>query len=445
MVTEGGSTKRAAYETARLKLARVRLESVEALAAGLALVTQTVADALEVDRVGVWFLEDHDRSIVCKEQFVRSGRLHTSGAVLRARDFPTYMRALRERRAIVADDAESHATTCELSEAYLRPNRIGSLLDAPIIRGGRVIGVVCHERQGGPRAWTEREVDFAGSVGDLLALLLEQADRVELETALKIQAEQRLERQKLDALALLARSVAHDLNNVLAVFLMAAGETRARGLIETADSIVGAVDAGRHLAEQLYDVGGRPQSDPVDTDLGKLFGHMLGPLRALATTRVRVALDLRDADARVPMREGDLERVAFNLVANARDAIVGSDIAKSNIAKSDVADSEIANRNPIQTGQVEIVVRRAEPEDDAPPDYVIIEVSDDGSGMDGHTRAHLFEPYFTTKASGHGLGLATVYGLVTRAGGSIDVASAPGQGSRFRISLPRAQRAQRRP
>lgn len=420
MVTEGGSTKRAAFETARLKLARVRLESGEALSAGLALVTQTVADTMEVDRVGVWFLEDHDRAIVCREQFLRSGRRHTSGTLLCAKDFPTYMRALRERRAIVADDAETHAATRELSEAYLRPNRIGSLLDAPIIRGGRVIGVVCHEREGDPRAWTEREVDFAGSVGDLVALLLEQADRVELEAALKIQAEQRLERQKLDALALLARSVAHDLNNVLAVFLMAAGETRARGLIETSDSIVAAVDAGRHLAEQLYDVGGRPQRDPVDTHLGKLFGHMVGSLRALASARVRVALDLRDAEARVPMSEGDLERVAFNLVANARDAI-------------------------LDTGQLEIVVRRAEPDDDAPPDYVIIEVSDDGSGMDGQTRAHLFEPYFTTKPSGHGLGLATVYGLVTRAGGSIDVASAPGQGSRFRISLPRSRGPQRKP
>jgi signal transduction histidine kinase len=425
MVTEGGSTKRAAYETARLKLARVRLESGEALAAGLALVTQTVADTMEVDRVGVWFLEDHDRAIVCKEQFARAGRLHTAGTVLRARDFPTYMRALRERRAIVADDAQSHATTRELSESYLRPNRIASLLDAPIIRGGHVIGVVCHERQGDPRAWTAREVDFAGSVGDLLALLLEQADRVELEAALEIQAEQRLERQKFDALALLARSVAHDLNNVLAVFLMAADETRARGLSETADSIAAAVDAGRHLAEQLYDVGGRPQNDVVDTDLGKLLGRLLGSLRALATARVRVVLDLRDAEARVPMREGDVERVAFNLVANARDAITGSDGG--------------------ETGQVEIVVRRAEPDDDAPPDYVILEVSDDGSGMEGQTRAHLFEPYFTTKASGHGLGLATVYGLVTGAGGSIDVASAPGQGSRFRISLPRVRRTQGNP
>jgi two-component system cell cycle sensor histidine kinase/response regulator CckA len=104
----------------------------------------------------------------------------------------------------------------------------------------------------------------------------------------------------------------------------------------------------------------------------------------------------------------------FNLVANARDAVGNG-------------------------GQVEIVVRRAEPEDDVAPDFVVLEVVDNGCGMDARTRVHLFEPYFTTKSQGHGLGLATVYSLVTRAGGSIDVASSPGEGTTFRVALPRAQ------
>jgi two-component system cell cycle sensor histidine kinase/response regulator CckA len=68
---------------------------------------------------------------------------------------------------------------------------------------------------------------------------------------------------------------------------------------------------------------------------------------------------------------------------------------------------------------------------------LVLEVSDDGCGMDARTRAHLFEPYFTTKTHGHGLGLATVYGIVTRAGGSIEVASAAGEGTCFRVVLPR--------
>jgi signal transduction histidine kinase len=413
--------KRAAFETARLKLARVRLESGEAVTQGLALVTRTVADALDVDRVGIWFLEDQDRTLSCREQFLRAGRRHVSGAVLRSRDFPTYMRALRERRAIVADDAERHPLTRELAEAYLRPNRIASLLDAPIIRQGRVIGVVCHEREETPRPWSEREVDFAGSVGDLVALLLEQGERVELEAALKIQVEQRLERQKFEALALLARSVAHDLNNVLSVLLVAATEVEDAGLGEVAQSMTAAVTAGRHLSEQLSDVGGLAAKPPGATHVPRLLERQLGALRALVRGRVKVQLEVQDADAHARISEGSLERIVFNLVANARDA---------------VGDS--GDGGPGRVGRVEIVVRAAEPEDDVAPDFVILEVIDDGCGMDARTRVHLFEPYFTTKAHGHGLGLATVHGLVKRAGGSIDVASAPGEGSTFRVALSRA-------
>ena len=419
MVDETGGIRRAAFETARLKLARVRVESGQAVSTGLALLTQTVADAMDVDRVGVWFLEDQDRTLICREQFIRSGRRHLSGTVLRSRDFPNYMRALRERRAIVADDALRHAITSELGEAYLGPNQIASLLDAPIIRQGRVIGVVCHEREEKPRTWSQREIDFAGSVGDLVALLLEQGERVELEAALKIQTEQRMERQKLDALALLARSVAHDLNNVLSVLMVTASEVEEKGLTEVAQSMSAAVDAGRHLSSQLADLGARTVKQPGATDVGKLVQQLAGSLRALATPRVKLRIDVRDPDARAQIGEGALERILFNLVANARDAVG-------------------------EGGEVEIVVRRAEPEDDLPPDFQVLEVVDNGCGMDSRTRVHLFEPYFTTKSHGHGLGLATVYGLVTRAGGSIDVASSPGEGSTFRVALQRADGAQHR-
>jgi len=419
MVDETGGIRRAAFETARLKLARVRVESGQAVSTGLALLTQTVADAMDVDRVGVWFLEDQDRTLICREQFIRSGRRHLSGTVLRSRDFPQYMRALRERRAIVADDALRHPITSELGEAYLGPNQIASLLDAPIIRQGRVIGVVCHEREEKPRTWSQREIDFAGSVGDLVALLLEQGERVELEAALKIQTEQRMERQKLDALALLARSVAHDLNNVLSVLMVTASEVEEKGMAEVAQSMSAAVDAGRHLSSQLADLGARTVKQPGATDVGKLVQQLAGSLRALATPRVKLRIDVRDPDARAQIGEGALERILFNLVANARDAVG-------------------------EGGEVEIVVRRAEPEDDLPPDFQVLEVVDNGCGMDSRTRVHLFEPYFTTKSHGHGLGLATVYGLVTRAGGSIDVASSPGEGSTFRVALQRADGAQHR-
>lgn len=408
----GLTTKRATYETARLKLAHVQLASGQCLATGYGLITQTAADALEVDRVGIWLLRDQDRELVCQDQYARASRQHTSGQVLHAREYPTYMRALTERRAIVVDQAKTHPTTAELAASYLIPNRIESMLDAPIIRGDRVVGIVCHERQHVARAWTQREIDFAGSVADIAALMLEQADRVALEAALKVQTEERLHQQKLDAIGLLARSVAHDLNNVLSVFMVAASEVQDSGLAEVAESMSAAVEAGRNLSSRLFEVGGRRTAEPTSTDLGKVLHRLQTALRSLATRRVRLSFDIRERKARVQMSEGDIERVMFNLIANARDAIDGE-------------------------GSVDIIVRCPEEDDDMPPDFVILEVIDNGCGMDARTRAHLFEPYFTTKADGHGLGLATVYGIVRRAGGNIDVASAPRGGASFRISVPR--------
>lgn len=91
-----------------------------------------------------------------------------------------------------------------------------------------------------------------------------------------------------------------------------------------------------------------------------------GPLRSLATARVHVDVDVRERGVKVQVNEGGLERVLFNLVANARDAIVSARPGG---------------------GRVEIVVRAAVPEDDVPPDFVVLEVADDGCGMDARTRA----------------------------------------------------------
>lgn len=420
MTGPAATIKRTTYETARLKLAHVQLENGQALSTGFGLLTQTAAEALHVERVGVWFLTDHERQLECKEQYSRVTRQHSRGMVLHANEFPTYMRALTRRRAIVADDARTHELTRELGPSYLVPNGISSVLDAPIIRGERVVGIVCHERQGAIRPWTEHEVDFAGSVADIAALMLEQSDRLELEAALKLQAEQRLTQQKLDALGLLARSVAHDLNNVLSVFLSAIDDVRENGLEDTAEFLEGAVGAGRNLSRQLLDLGARQAREPEVCDIAKVLSRLIAQLRALATSRVRVNLDCRDRIRWVQITESDLERVAFNLVANSRDAIASN-------------------------GQIDIVLRNSTEADGVPGDFVVLEISDDGGGMDARTRAHLFEPYFTTKRQGHGLGLATVYGIVKRAGGSIDVASEIGQGTTFAVALRRADEPQRKP
>jgi signal transduction histidine kinase len=410
-----GEVRRTAFETARLKMARVQVDAANAKSTAFRLITQIVAEALAVERSGIWFLEDLDRSLRCADLFIASDKRHEPGGALTSSDYPVYMKALRERRAIVADDALHHEDTRELAESYLVPNGITSMLDAPIIRKGRVIGVVCHEHVGPKRVWTEREIDFAGSAADIAALVLEQADRVELEAALKIRTEERLENQKLDAMSLMARSVAHDLNNVLVACVGVADQLKRGGRAdsaELAESLFAAAEAGKRLSRKLLDVGLREQQTTESADIGKVLNGLLSTLRSLAGPKIEIIAHVRDRATPVRLSESDLERIFLNLVANARDATSGS-------------------------GRVDITVRAAEPDDDVAPDFVILEAADNGSGMDARTREHLFEPYFTTKPDGHGLGLPTVYGIVRRGGGTIHVASELRRGSSFRIALPR--------
>jgi two-component system cell cycle sensor histidine kinase/response regulator CckA len=303
--------------------------------------------------------------------------------------------------------------TSELTTSYLDALGISSMLDAPIIRKGRVVGVICHEHTGPARRWAEKEIDFACSSGDLAALILEQAERVELEAALKERAEERLEAQKLEALGRLARSIAHDFNNVLAVCQTLALELGGHDVspAAVAASLHESVAVGKRLTAQLLGVGDR-EAVPVSTDLRKIIQRLTTPLKALAGAKASVVVRFETKDVNVSLSEAEVEQILMNLVANARDAIR-------------------------DRGRVEISLRLPQEGDDVPADLVVLEVSDDGTGMDARSRAHLFEPYFTTKPHGHGLGLATLYGIVKRAGGTVQVASEPGLGTRFLLALPR--------
>jgi len=408
-------SRRVPFETARLRIARLALEGAHAREAGLRLVTQNAAGALGVERVGMWFFDAHSPRLVCHDLFIASSREHQRNHVLEMALYPAYAKALTERRAIVADDARTHRSTFELTATYLDALGISSMLDAPIIRKGRVVGVICHEHTGPARRWAEKEIDFACSSGDLAALILEQAERVELEAALKERAEERLEAQKLEALGTLARSIAHDFNNVLAVCQTLALELEAGGHevspAAVAASLHESVAVGKRLTGQLLGVGNR-EALPVSTDLRKVIQRLTTPLKALAGAKAGVVVRIETKDVNVSLSEAEVEQILMNLVANARDAIH-------------------------DRGRVEISLRMPQDGDDVPADLIVLEVSDNGEGMDAWTRAHLFEPYFTTKPQGHGLGLATLYGIVKRAGGTVQVASEPGIGTRFLLALPR--------
>lgn len=408
MRLEDRGTTTSRFERARLQIARLGLGDSEELSQVLGLACRISADALQVARVGVWLLHPDGVTLQRVEQYQAGAPAAGTEVLSFARGAP-YLEAIRSRRVVQADDAQADPRTRELGPTYLGPLKIGAMLDAPIFRGGRVVGVVCHEHLGGPRAWSERDVHFAGAVADMLSGLFEQAARLEAEARLA-------DALRMEALGRLAGAVAHDMNNVLTGVRLAAEALRrtpgdpvvveqaARDVIEQAAS-------GERLTRQLLAFCRGQPAAPVELELGQLLRHLEPALRRLIADRCDLRLALPAGPCRVRADRSQLEQVVTNLVVNARDASL-----------------------PERRGLVTVILN-ARPGDPG-QGKAILSVVDDGSGMTAEVRARAFEPYFTTRSAGTGMGLAIVYGLVQQAGGRVEVFSAPGQGATFVVTLP---------
>lgn len=152
-------------------------------------ITETAAEMLRVDRVGIWYFEQNRTRIRLHDLYERKQRRHTSGTVIQSADAPSYFAALDEERALAIHEVSTDSRTTELSHNYCAPLGISSMLDVPIRAAGAVIGVVCFEHVGPSRVWTVEEQSFAASIGDLVTIALEVADRERTEWNLRFLAE----------------------------------------------------------------------------------------------------------------------------------------------------------------------------------------------------------------------------------------------------------------
>ena len=412
----GADERRRAFESARLRLARLRVAGGASLFEIFRDATELAARTLQVDRVGIWLFVERRRAIRCYHLYERAGEQHSEGAMLRAEDFPAYFGALEERRALAADEARRDPLTQELRDAYLEPLGIHAMLDAPLYREGEVIGVVCHESRA-PRRWSAEDREFAASVADRVALQFEEAARQDAEALAEAQEAHLAELHKMEALGRLAAGVAHDFNNVLLVVLSCAHEIAADPaatppIAATAAEISEAAERGSELARELLSFGrDEPRATRV-VDVAEVAEALAPMLRKALGASHELALRCAPGTGRVLIDRAQLERVLLNLVLNARDAMPDGGTVAVDLSES-----------PIDGG----------------PLHVLVEVSDTGVGMDAATRARVFEPFFTTKPRGEGagIGMAVVYRVVERAGGFVHVESEPGRGTRIRVVLPR--------
>jgi PAS domain S-box-containing protein len=275
------------------------------------------------------------------------------------------------------------------------------------------------------------QYDRSGQFSHTFGIFRDITDERRTQEALRKSEERLAQSQKLEAVGRLAGGVAHDFNNLLTVIrgyadLLDMRMHEAHPMKADAREIKRAADRAADLTAQLLAFSRGQVLRPRILDLNDVVRGMQSMIGRLIGEDIDFRTILAPDLATIKADQGQIEQVAMNLAANARDAMPHGGVLTIRTANG-ISGAEGA------TEHAEM----------APGDYVTLEVSDTGVGIDRETRDRIFEPFFTTKEVGRGtgLGLATVYGIIKQSGGYIYCASEPGEGTTFTIYLPSVREA----
>jgi PAS domain S-box-containing protein len=260
-----------------------------------------------------------------------------------------------------------------------------------------------------------------------LVLATDISERTRARAALHQSEEQLRQVQRMDAAGRLAGGVAHDFNNLLTTIRgfsdlllrdIPEDDRRRKDVVQ----IRKAADRGAILTRQLLSFGRKQTLDPRPVELNNVVTSMQGLIQRLIGADIRLVTELRPGLGEVRMDPAQLEQVLVNLVLNARDAMPSGGTLTIETGERQVSGS--ARGRSVKPGR-----------------YVVLAVSDTGSGMDDDTLTHAFEPFFTAQTPGSraGLGLSIIYGIVKQNGGVVRVSSEPGMGTTVKVFFPRIE------
>ncbi len=136
-------------------------------------VLDVVANALNIERVSIWFFNEGRTSIYCDYLYLKKFGEFANETTLNIKDYPAYFKAIESKLYVTADEAQTNPLTKELTENYLKPRAIFSLMDIPIFYGDQIIGIICHEEQDKIRKWKREEIDFTTAISSLVSTSLE--------------------------------------------------------------------------------------------------------------------------------------------------------------------------------------------------------------------------------------------------------------------------------
>ncbi len=262
--------------------------------------------------------------------------------------------------------------------------------------------------------------------GIITALLVNILLRRRAETALRRTEEQLRSAQKMEAIGRLAGGVAHDFNNILQVIRGHAGFVQESPTLAAADrediqTILDASQRAAQLTRQLLVFSRKQTLNPEPLDPNVLIEDMAKMLRRVLGEHIELRVEPLPAQVIMLADKGQLEQVLLNLCLNARDAMTDRGRIEIALSQTTCTAADCEHSTDLKPGE-----------------YLVLKVTDNGSGMPREVLDRLFEPFFTTKAPGKGtgLGLSVVYGIVRQHGGAIRVYSEVGSGTVFRIMIP---------
>jgi two-component system cell cycle sensor histidine kinase/response regulator CckA len=319
--------------------------------------------------------------------------------------------------------------------------------DREVLDGGELVDIEeepIHTRNLGERVLHTKKVPILDENGDPIYLLGISEDITEIlqtrrelsNTQAELDASRVREMQKMELLGVVAGGVAHDFNNLLVGILGNAGLLLNRldddpKSKELAAQIEAAANRAAELTGQMLAYSGRGRFLVEALDVSALVAELASLIRASLHKSATLEMTLED-DAIIEADASRVRQLVMNLLTNASDSLEG------------------------RPGNIHVSIQREELEDDTPEEpgdigrlragsYVTIEVRDTGIGMSPEILERVFEPYFSTKATGHGLGLAAAVGIVEAHSGALRLRSIQGEGTAFRVSFPFHEGAVRKP
>ena len=386
----------------------------------LTFVSQQIAVAVDRKRAQERLRDSEERyRLLFERNLAGVYRVTLAGRILECNDALAHMFGYASREDLVGRDVtELYPASRARDEFRETLFQFRSLVNYEM-RGQRRDGAVVWTLENAALLADEKvgEVIIEGTVTDI--------------TARKLLEEQLRQSQKMEAIGQLAGGIAHDFNNLLTTVLgysnMALNQLSPHEPIrEEIEEIQKAGERAANLTRQLLAFSRKQLFEPRVLDVNALIVESTRMLARLIGEHIRFVTHLEPDLGHVRADPGQIEQVIVNLVVNARDAM------------PDGGTLTIRTRNAGADG----VLPR--PRFGAPLEpHIVISVEDTGVGIDAETQKRIFEPFFTTKEKPHGtgLGLATVYGIVSQSGGQVVVDSEPGRGSRFDIYLPLAEDA----